>query len=59
VRVELIRADGTVRVPGTVPYRVSQQVSSGSVEVEVPHSGSSSRTIAATVRDSQLALLSS
>jgi hypothetical protein len=59
VRVELTRADGTVRVPGTVPYRVSQQVSSGSVEVGVPRSGSSSRTIAATVRDSQLALLSS
>jgi hypothetical protein len=59
VRVELIRADGTVRVPGTVRYRVSQQVSSGSVEVGVPRSGSSGRTIAATVRDSQLALLPS
>jgi len=59
VRLELIRADGTVRVPGTVRYRVSQQVSSGSVEVGVPQSGSSGRTIAATVRDSQLALLPS
>jgi hypothetical protein len=59
VRVQLIRADGTVRVPGTVRYRVSQQVSSGSVDVQVPRSGSSGRTIVATVRDSQLALLPS
>ena len=59
VRVQLIRADGTVRVPGTVRYRVSQQVSGGSADVRVPRSGSSGRTIVATVRDSQLALLPS
>ena len=59
VRVQLIRADGTVRVPGTVRYRVSHQVSSGSVDVQVPRSGSSGRAIVATVRDSQLALLPS
>jgi hypothetical protein len=59
VRVQLIRADGTVRVPGMARYRVSQQVSSGSVDIGVPQSGSSGRTIIATVRDSHLALLPS
>jgi hypothetical protein len=59
VQIELTRADGTVRVPGTVRYRVSQQVSSGSAEVRVPRSGSAVRTIVATVHDSQLALLPS
>jgi hypothetical protein len=58
VQIELTRADGTVRVPGTVRYRVSQQ-GSGSADVRVPRSGSAGRTIAATVHDSQLALLSS
>jgi hypothetical protein len=59
VQIELTRANATVRVPGTVRYRVSQQVSGGSAEVRVPQSGSAGRTIAATLHDSQLALLPS
>ncbi|HEY2521774.1 MAG TPA: hypothetical protein VGJ19_16805, partial [Streptosporangiaceae bacterium] len=59
VQIELTRADGTVRVPGTVRYRVTQQTGSGSLDVRVPRSGSAARTISAVVRDSQLALLPS
>jgi len=59
VQIELVRADGTVRVPGTARYRVSQQVSGGSADVRVPRSSSAARTIVATLHDSQLALLPS
>jgi hypothetical protein len=59
VQIELTRADGTLRVPGTVRYRVSQQVSGGSADVRVPRSSSAGRTIVATLHDSQLALLPS
>jgi hypothetical protein len=59
VRVELIRAEATVRLPGAAHYRVTQDVSSGSVEVRVPQSSSAGHTIVATGSDSQLALLPS
>ncbi|HEY6501637.1 MAG TPA: hypothetical protein VIZ20_19565 [Streptosporangiaceae bacterium] len=59
VQIDLTRANGTVRVPGTVRYRVSQQVSGGSADVRVPRSDSAGRTIAAALHDSQLALLPS
>jgi hypothetical protein len=59
VQLELTRANGTVRVPGTARYRVSQQVSGGSADIRVPRSGSAARTIVATLHDSQLALLPS
>jgi hypothetical protein len=59
VQIELTRADGTVRVPGTVRYRVTQPTGSGPLDVRVPQSGSAARTISAVARDSQLALLPS
>jgi hypothetical protein len=59
VQVVLTRAQATVRLPGAVHYRISQQVSSGSVDVRVPRSSSAGRTIVATVNDSQLTLLPS
>jgi hypothetical protein len=59
VRVELTRAQATVRLPGAAHYRISQQVSSGSVDVQVPRSSSARHIVVANLSDSQLTLLPS
>jgi hypothetical protein len=57
VRISLTSAQSTVELPANVSYAVTDQVTSGYIQVSIPESGSSSRTVAATVRSGEIALL--
>jgi hypothetical protein len=59
VSVTLTSAQGTLRLPGDTPYRVSQQVVAGSVKVAVPQARDAPSSVAARVTSGDLELLSS
>jgi hypothetical protein len=57
--VTLTSAQATVRLPGSVSYAVSSQVTSGYVHVGVPQSAAAARTVMARIDSGELELLSS
>ncbi|MGA2830344.1 MAG: hypothetical protein ABSF03_30030 [Streptosporangiaceae bacterium] len=59
LRVELNQAQATVRLPGTVRYRIIRQIDSGSVDVQVPQTGTAGNTVHADIHSGQLSLLPS
>ena len=59
VGLTLVSAQATIRLPGSVPYRVSQEVSSGYVRVAVPQEAGATRTVTARVHSGELELLPS
>ena len=59
VSVTLTSAQATVVLPAVVGYLVSSQVRSGSVNVDVPRTASSARTVTARIDQGELQLLPS
>ena len=59
VSVTLTSAQATVRMPGSVSYAISSQVTSGYVQVAVPQSAAAARTVMARIDSGELELLSS
>ena len=57
VSISLTSAQSTVRLPANVAYAVSDQVTSGYIQVGIPQAGSSPRTVTATVLSGEIALL--
>jgi hypothetical protein len=55
--VSLRSAQSTIDLPASVAYAVSDQVTSGYINVGIPESASSRRTVTATVLSGELALL--
>jgi len=58
VGLTLVSAQATLHLPATVPYRVSQQVTSGYVHAGVPQASNAGRSIAARIDSGELELLS-
>ena len=58
VGLALVSAQATVHLPATVPYRVSQQVTSGYVHAGIPQASNADRTITARINSGELELLS-
>jgi hypothetical protein len=58
VGLTLVSAQATLHLPATVPYRVSQQVTSGFVHAGIPQASNSARTIGARINSGELELLS-
>jgi hypothetical protein len=58
VGLTLVSAQATLHLPATVPYRVSQQVTSGFVNAGIPQASNSARTISARINSGELELLS-
>ena len=58
VGLTLTSAQATLHLPATVPYRVSQQVTSGYVHTGIPQAGDAGRAIAARINSGELELLS-
>ena len=57
VGLTLVSAQATLHLPATVPYRVSQQVTSGYVHAGIPQARDASRTIVARIDSGELELL--
>jgi hypothetical protein len=57
VSISLTSAQSTVRLPANVDYAVSDQVTSGYIQVGIPQAGNSPRTVSATVLSGEIALL--
>ncbi len=57
VSISLTSAQSTVRLPAGVAYAVSDQVTSGYIQVGIPESGNSLRSVTATVLSGEIALL--
>ena len=57
VRVTLISAQATLRLPASATYRLSQQVTSGYVHAGIPQASGSARTIVARIDSGELELL--
>jgi hypothetical protein len=57
VSITVTSAQATLTLPASVTYAVSEQVTSGYVQAAIPESGSSSRTVTATVTSGEIALL--
>jgi hypothetical protein len=58
VALTLVSAQATVHLPATVPYRLTQQVTSGYVHAGIPQASDAGRTIAARIDSGELELLS-
>jgi hypothetical protein len=58
VGLTLVSAQATLHLPATVPYRVSQQVTSGYVHAGVPQASNAGRSIAVRIDSGELELLS-
>jgi hypothetical protein len=58
VALMLVAAQATVHLPATVPYRLTQQVTSGYVHAGIPQASDAGRTIAARIDSGELELLS-
>jgi hypothetical protein len=58
VALTLVSAQATVHLPATVPYRLTQQVTSGYVQAGIPQASDAGRTIAARIDSGELELLS-
>lgn len=53
----LTSAQATVWLPGQASYRVSQQVTSGYLDVRIPQAATATRTVSARISSGELALL--
>jgi hypothetical protein len=58
VALTLVSAQATVHLPATVPYRLTQQVTSGYVQAGIPQASDAGRIIAARIDSGELELLS-
>jgi hypothetical protein len=58
VGLTLVSAQAALHLPGRVPYRVSQQVTSGYVHAGIPQASTADRTITARIDSGELELLS-
>jgi hypothetical protein len=58
VGLTLVSAQATLHLPATVPYRVSQQVTSGYVHAGVPQADNADRSISVRIDSGELELLS-
>ena len=58
VSLALVSAQATLHLPSSVPYRVSQQVTSGFVQAGIPQASDAGRTITARIDSGELELLS-
>jgi hypothetical protein len=58
IGLTLVSAQATLHLPATVPYRVSQQVTSGYVNGGIPQASNAGRTITARINSGELELLS-
>lgn len=58
VGLTLVSAQATLHLPTAVPYRVSQQVTSGYVHAGIPQASHADRTITARIDSGELELLS-
>jgi hypothetical protein len=58
VGLTLVSAQATMHLPATVPYRVSQQVTSGYVHAGVPQASDADRSISVRIDSGELELLS-
>jgi hypothetical protein len=58
VGLTLVSAQATLHLPPAVPYRVSQQVTSGFVNAGIPQASNSARTISARINSGELELRS-
>ena len=59
VVIRLASAQATIHLPGQVPYRVTQRVMSGYIDVAIPQAGSAPRAVTARIDSGELELLSS
>lgn len=59
VSITLTSAQATLRLPGSVAYAVSSQVTSGYVSVGIPHASNATRTVAVRIDSGELQLLTS
>ena len=59
VSITLTSAQAALRLPGRAAYRISQQVVSGYIHATIPQESSSTRTVTARLRSSELELLAS
>src|ERR1022692_4005110 len=57
VAITLTSAQATLRLPSTVAYAVSSQVTSGYVRVDIPHASTATRTVTARIDSGELELL--
>ena len=57
VSLTLASAQARLRLPGSVAYRVTRQVTSGYIRVGIPQSDSATRTVAARIDSGELELL--
>lgn len=56
VGITLARAQATIRLPAITAYRVTQEVTSGSVKVAIPQAGSATRTVTVRIDSGELTL---
>jgi ribosomal protein S27AE len=59
VSITLVSAQATLRLSGSVAYRVTQQVTSGYIRVGIPQADSATRTVTARIDSGELELLPS
>jgi hypothetical protein len=59
VSITLTSAQAALRLPGQTAYRISQQVVSSYIHATIPQESSSTRTVTARLRSSELELLAS
>ncbi|MGD0700416.1 MAG: hypothetical protein ABSA02_11085 [Trebonia sp.] len=57
VTITLASAQATLHLSASVAYRVTQQVTSGSIRVGIPQAGSATRTVTARIDSGELELL--
>lgn len=59
ISMVLTSAQATLRLPGSVAYRVSQDVTAGFVRVAIPHAATAVRSVTARIASGELELLTS
>jgi hypothetical protein len=59
VSVTLMSAQGTLRLPASTTYQVTQQVDEGTVAIHVPQAGTATHRVTARITSGDLELLSS
>jgi hypothetical protein len=59
VSITLAAAQAALRLPASVAYRVTREVTSGYVRVAIPQAGSAARTVTARLHSGELELLPS
>ena len=59
ISMVLTSAQATLRLPGSVAYRVSQDMTAGFVRVAIPHTATAARSVTARIASGELELLTS